>query len=468
MLVYALKRLLLIPPTFFLISIVLFVLIALAPGRPDGGQDDIGATASAGQAQSWLLFKEQFDLDKPILLNTRFLLGQDDVREQLIEAFDLDHSQTAKARIAAREALDDEGNDIVRHLVPLLDDADPEVRRAAAATLVNAAQRRHVRDDDAANRAIERQNHEVQGWSWGPDDPPERTTEVTGEWKAWWAANSADFEYTPGRAAYALLFETRFAKYWRNLLHLDLGVSTVDHQPVVATIRSRLGYSLGLSFFSIALAYTIAVPTGIFSAVRRGTTVDAVVTVVLFMLFSLPTFFTGTVLLRWLTEGDPVAWFPTGGFSSQDAVDRTVLQGIADVAWHLVLPVATYTSVTLAALSRYARAGVIDVIRADYVRTARAKGLSEPVVILKHAARNGMIPILTLLGTLLPTLVSGSVVIEHVFGIPGMGSYLFDSIGQRDYNAVLGVLQGSSLLTLVGILVSDLSYAAVDPRISLD
>src|SRR5690606_24284625 len=122
----------------------------------------------------------------------------------------------------------------------------------------------------------------------------------------------------------------------------------------------------------------------------------------------------------------------------------------------------------LASLSRYARTGLLDVIRADYIRTARAKGLGEPMVIIKHAVRNGMIPVLTLLGTLLPALISGSVVIEFVFNIPGMGLYIFESIFARDYNAIMGVLLISTLLTLVGLLVSDISYAVVDPRISFD
>jgi peptide/nickel transport system permease protein len=163
-----------------------------------------------------------------------------------------------------------------------------------------------------------------------------------------------------------------------------------------------------------------------------------------------------------------VAWFPTGGFESADPEWRTTLQRGGDVAWHLVLPVATYTAASLAALSRYARVGIVDVIRADYVRTARAKGLHEAVVIVKHAARNGMMPILTLLGTLLPTLFGGSVVIEVVFNIPGMGRYLFESIGYRDYNAVMAVLLSASGLALLGVLVSDLSYALVDPRVSFD
>ena len=206
---------------------------------------------------------------------------------------------------------------------------------------------------------------------------------------------------------------------------------------------------------------------GIFSAANQGTRVDGALSLVLFKMYSLPTFFTGTVLLRLLSE-ETVAWFPTGGFASMDQVSRTTLDQLRDIGWHLVLPVATYTSVSLAALSRYARAGVIEVIRADYIRTARAKGLSEPVVLVKHAARNGMIPILTLLGGLLPALVGGSVVIEVIFDIPGMGRFLFESIGLRDYNAVMAVLLTSAVLTQVGILLSDLSYAVVDPRISLD
>jgi peptide/nickel transport system permease protein len=134
----------------------------------------------------------------------------------------------------------------------------------------------------------------------------------------------------------------------------------------------------------------------------------------------------------------------------------------------MVLPVFCLTYGALASLSRYARTGLLDVIRADYIRTARAKGLSEPMVILKHAVRNGMIPILTLLGTLLPALIGGSVVLEFVFNIPGMGLYMLNSIFLKDYNAIMALTLFSAVLTLIGILLSDISYAIVDPRISFD
>ena len=139
-----------------------------------------------------------------------------------------------------------------------------------------------------------------------------------------------------------------------------------------------------------------------------------------------------------------------------------------EVALHLVLPVVCLTYGALAVLSRYARTGLLDVINSDYIRTARAKGLSEWVVILKHAVRNGMIPILTLLGTTLPYLVSGSIVIETIFVIDGTGSLMLTAIMTRDYNIIMGILLITSILTLVGILLSDISYALVDPRISFD
>jgi peptide/nickel transport system permease protein len=229
-----------------------------------------------------------------------------------------------------------------------------------------------------------------------------------------------------------------------------------------------LRYSLSLSFTAVLLIYFVSVPLGIWSSVNQNTASDRALTVVLFMLYSLPSFFTGVVLLNFLTRGAPYQVFPTSGFESLDTSGMTTLTYLGDVLWHLVLPIICLSYAGLAALSRYARTGLLDVIRADYIRTARAKGLPEFVVIIKHAARNGMIPILTLLATLLPTLVGGSVVIEVIFGIPGMGLYVWESILLRDYNAIMAVLLISSGLTLVGLLLSDLSYALVDPRITFD
>lgn len=476
MLQYTLKRLLLTIPTFFFISLLLFLVLNIAPGRPGaaaGGGD--GERGNQEQKESYRIFKEQFNLDKPILLNTRFALEQSEVRELLVTGFNLEGDPSAAQRIEAQDNLEDYGNYLVRHLVPLLDDADPGVRQVTADTLTVATQMRFVNerrgDVKAArekNRGISKQNTAVKQWRWDDDATEAQQAEVIASWKSWYADNEGAYTYTGKEKTWAFFLDTRFAKYWSNLMHLDFGVSTADRRPVFETVLSKLKYSLSLTFTSVILAYAISVPIGVFSAIRQGTKIDAAVTVVLFIMYSLPTFFTGTVLLRLLTEGEPVSWFPTGDFQTMTSDPMTTWALLKDILWHLVLPIATYTSVSLATLSRYARAGVIEVIRADYIRTARAKGLSEPVVIIKHAVRNGMIPILTLLGGLLPALVAGSVVIEVVFNIPGMGQYIFQSINLRDYNAVMAVLLTSSFLALIGILISDLSYAFVDPRISFD
>jgi peptide/nickel transport system permease protein len=225
---------------------------------------------------------------------------------------------------------------------------------------------------------------------------------------------------------------------------------------------------LSLSVLSLILAYVIAIPLGIFSAVKKGTKADKVVTVALFMLYSLPSFFVATLVLIFFSQGSDtqwLRWFPTGGFQSRDFPDLTVVGKVKDVGWHLVLPLVCLTYGSLAALSRYMRSGLLEVLQADYVRTARAKGLPESSVIGKHALRNGLLPILTLLAGLLPAVLGGSVIIEYIFGIPGMGLWTIDAIYQRDYNVIMAVELLSTVLVLLGILLTDLSYALVDPRI---
>jgi peptide/nickel transport system permease protein len=287
-------------------------------------------------------------------------------------------------------------------------------------------------------------------------------------WTQWYDTNQQDWQYSAVEKFSITLTDTRFAKYWTNLAHLNFGVSHLDKRPVLGKVLSKLKYSLSLAVTSVFLAYLISLPLGIWSAVNENSRADQAVTFVLFMLYSLPSFFVGVVLLNFFTIGSPLKLFPTAGFESIDTSQMTTLEYIKDVIWHICLPIICMTYASLAALSRYARTGLLDIIRADFIRTARAKGLSEGVVILKHAARNGMIPILTLMATLLPVLIGGSVVIEVIFGIPGMGRLGFEAIMLRDYNVIMAILLISSVLTLIGMLISDLMYALVDPRITFD
>ncbi len=479
---YVLKRLLLMIPTFLGITLVLFLLVNLAPGRPGGTQlaADLAASARDERGQeSQRIFREQFHLDRPVLVNLRFLLRRETVRE------DLEHvarivPTTDRQRVRAFERLEEQGAFAVPHLValmreesriPVRDAAVFLLRRVAQRPLVDPFARTPSEAARATNRAIDAENARLREWRYRLDESEARKQEVIGHWSAWYDEHADRFRIEGSDRWRVALLETRFAAWLANLARLDFGVSLVTREPVMETLVSKLPYSISLSLGSLLLAFAIAIPLGVHSAVHRGTRADRVISSGLFVLYSLPSFFVATLLLANLSTASPwpsLRLFPIGGWSSRDPLARTSLQQLADIAAHLVLPMICMTYGSLAALSRYMRSGMLDVLAADFVRTARAKGLSEGAVIWKHALKNGLLPILTLLGGLLPAVLGGSVIVETIFGIPGMGLWVIDSIHQRDYNVILAVELVSTALVLVGMLLSDLAYAAVDPRIRFE
>ena len=188
--------------------------------------------------------------------------------------------------------------------------------------------------------------------------------------------------------------------------------------------------------------------------------------VFLFTLYSLPNFWVATLAIVYLGGGDFWDVFPVFGLQTIRSENWPLWDQIKDRAWHLTLPVICMTYYTFAALSRYMRASMLEVVRQDFIRTARSKGLSERLVIYRHALRNSLIPIVTLMADLLPALIGGSIVIEYIFSVPGMGQLTFDAVLSRDYPVVMAVFTISALLTLLGILIADVLYTVVDPRIT--
>jgi len=260
----------------------------------------------------------------------------------------------------------------------------------------------------------------------------------------------------------------RYLLWLKKALTLDFGRSYKDQRPVRTKIFEGLLVSLQISFTSVILIYLIAVPIGVFCAVKQDSLSDRAITLVLFILYSLPNFWVGTLMLVFLCGGDFLHIFPVAGMSSIGAEGWGFWHWFGDRVWHLILPIACMTYGGLASLSRYARSGMLEVIRQDYITTARAKGLSEKLVIFRHAVRNSLIPIVTLAAALLPALLGGSVIIESIFSIPGMGKMTFDAILSRDYNLIMGIFTVSAILTLLGILMSDILYVLVDPRITFE
>jgi len=254
----------------------------------------------------------------------------------------------------------------------------------------------------------------------------------------------------------------------KRLVTLDLGDSFKDQRPVWDKLKKALPITILLKVISIGLIYLFAVPLGILSAIKRRTFLDNVLTLALFVLYSLPSFWVAQILITYFAGGDYWDVFPAYGLHSEGIEAYGSGIWFTDFTWHLVLPVFCLTYGGLAYLSRMERVGMLEVIRQDYIRTARAKGLSERTVILKHAFRNSLIPILTLMAGLLPALLGGSVIIEKIFNIRGMGWLTFEAILNRDYPVIMGVFTISALLTLLGLLMSDLMYAFVDPRISFE
>jgi peptide/nickel transport system permease protein len=477
---YILRRLLLMIPTFIGISLLLFVVLNFAPGRPGQQSADVATDSrKEGTQESYRIFREQFNLDKPVLFNTLFTLQTADIDRAVREALGGDHI-TPRERIQAQQNLEDYGAFAVPHLVSLIrqyggqqhlelrDTAVYFLRLAARQPLIDPFEPHPAPEVREQNARIDHENTEIRELRYAFDAPEADKQRVIEAWYQWFDARAPRFQYGAGEKLRIFFLETRFARYWSNLLRLDFGVSLVSREPVMATLVSKLKYSLSLSVVSLILAYLLAIPLGVFSAVKRDTPAERSVTVGLFMLYSLPSFFVATLLLIFFSEGSDIPWlrwFPTGGFQSREFAELTVFGKLSDVLWHLVLPIACLTYGSLAALSRYMRSGLLEVLQTDYVRTARAKGLPESTVVVKHALRNGLLPILTLLAGLLPAVLGGSVIIEYIFGIPGMGLWTIDSIYQRDYNVIMAVELLTTVLVLVGILLTDLSYAIVDPRI---
>jgi peptide/nickel transport system permease protein len=478
---YLLRRLLIMIPTFFGISLIVFVVLNLAPGRPGAERQGDTARELRGEAtqESYRIFREQFSLDKPTLLNLRYLLTREEV-EGALRVVAGGEGTTSAQRSAKQDELEDWGTFAVPHLLTVMNDSERAgetaltdlavlfLRITARRPLVQPFATNPRPEIVALNREIDHENAEIRALTFALDAPQAERQRVLAGWRDWYERHQDRFQLSFGQKLRTTFVETRFATYWKNLVRLDFGVSLVSREPVLRTLVGKLKYSFALSLGSLVLAYLIAIPLGVFSAVKKDTRVDRVMTVALFMLYSLPSFFVATVLLVVFSHGsdwESLRFFPTGGWQSSDAEDMTFLGRMRDIAWHLVLPLFCLTYGSLAALSRYMRTGLLEVIRSDYVRTARAKGLSESMVIGKHALRNGLMPILTLLAGLLPAVLGGSVIIEYIFGIPGMGLWMIDSIYQRDYNVIMAIQLLSTVLVLLGMLLTDLSYALVDPRI---
>ncbi|HUO76628.1 MAG TPA: ABC transporter permease [Thermodesulfovibrionales bacterium] len=264
----------------------------------------------------------------------------------------------------------------------------------------------------------------------------------------------------------------QYGLWLKKIAKLDFGESfSSDRRPVMQRIwdpkkpllERRLFVTFMINLISMVIIFLIAIPVGISSATRRNTLYDKITTTTVFIGFAIPHFWLALLLM--LLFGVTLHWLPISGLTSMNYASLPFWGKLWDLAKHLVLPIFVSAFGGLAADSRYMRSSMLEVIRQDYVTVARAKGLPEREVIYRHAFRNALLPMITLVGLSVPGLIGGSVIFENIFGIPGMGQLFFQSVMTRDYPMVMGVLTIGAILTLLGNLLADIGYMLADPRI---
>jgi peptide/nickel transport system permease protein len=296
-----------------------------------------------------------------------------------------------------------------------------------------------------------------------PGDPA--TIEVESSFKK---IATADLQAMRARYGLDLPWYKGYWKWLTDALTGDFGQSISEKKPVWDSIKVRVGPTLLLSSISLTLAYLISIPLGLFATAKSGQPSERALSTGMYMLYSLPAFVAAIILQSWFSvylQG--TIWeLPLQGIKSKNYDELSSGGQVWDRFRHLIMPMFCYTYGALAYEMRFIKSNMAEVIRQDYIRTARAKGVSEVAVLWKHGFRNTLIPFLTLLGLTFPALLSGSVILEHIFTWPGIGQLLYQSFTARDYPLIMGLLLVFSTMTLIGQLLADVLYAWADPRIS--
>ncbi len=257
----------------------------------------------------------------------------------------------------------------------------------------------------------------------------------------------------------------QYGRWMGGMVQGDFGISFSTGRPVWERIAERLPKTLLLSLTALLLALGLSIPIGVYAAVRRGSWFDQVATVLSTMGQAIPTFWLGLLMILLFSVklkelGLPS--FPSGGFQTLGK-PLTLL----DMLWHLAMPAFCLAFVQIAGWTRFVRTGILEVIGQDYIRTAHAKGLAQPVVIFRHALRNGLLPVVTLIGLALPGLIGGALVTEVIFSWPGIGRLAFDATLERDYTTIMGLATITSTLVILGNLLADITIGLLDPRIKV-
>jgi microcin C transport system permease protein len=260
----------------------------------------------------------------------------------------------------------------------------------------------------------------------------------------------------------------RYFIWLKNLSQLDFGESFTYEEPVIDIIVERFPVSLQFGIISLLLSYLVCIPLGVMKAVKHGSSFDVTSSFILSAMYATPGFMLGVLLIVYFAGGSFFEWFPIGGLHGDDYYDLSLMDKIIERVHHFILPLICYMISQFTILTMIMKNSLLEEIKKDYVRTARAKGLAEKVVIMKHTLRNALIPVVTGLGSFLTLFFAGSILLETIFQLEGIGLLQYEAILQRDYNVIMGLIFFQSALMLLGNLISDLAYVVVDPRIDFN
>jgi peptide/nickel transport system permease protein len=295
----------------------------------------------------------------------------------------------------------------------------------------------------------------------------EQVDEVTQNWLAHYDVRRELYQPTIGEKFWHIVGDTQYAHMVWRLATFNFGRSALKtREPVSEKLWNAFVISSPLMLMAELLIFLIAVPLGVLCAVERGRLADRAISLALFVLYSIPPVVAGMLFLLYLCYGDYLKIFPMERLHSDGAENWSTLARLGDYFWHACLPVTCLSLFSLAGIAMYSRSAMLDVIHQDYVRTARAKGLSPAVVILKHVVRNGLIPIITLFSSFLPAMLGGSVLVEYLFNVQGLGMLSFASIEQKDFPTLMALIYIDAIVVLLSILFTDMLYVLADPRIS--
>lgn len=449
---YLIKRLLWMIPTLLIISLITFFISTATPGDPvvqllSGTNGGSIALQHRSYRDAYQRKRHELGLDKPVFYLTLSSAAQSDTLYRIADPL---------MRKAMKRLSFETGNwpavsaymTSLQELLPTLQ--SPALQQTLTPQLYNGRMADHERVWAAMDTAIHPDNSAVlqqlrQAYLTCSQHPQ--------TWRRWLPA--IHWHGT----------DNRYHHWLMALMAGDAGNSYRTGKPVGNSIASALSTTLQLTLVAILLSYLIALPLGIFGAARQGSRWDLWLQAILMVGYALPVFWVGTLMIVFLGGGDYLDWFPPYGLG--DTRYSSGWEAFLIRLHHAVLPITCLVYPTLAYLSRQSRAGMLQILSQDYMRTARAKGLSEHRVVWWHGFRNALLPVITLLAGVFPFAIGGSVVVEVVFSLPGMGKLTLDALQARDYPVVYAVVMLTALLTLMGYLLSDLLYARADPRIRI-